>query len=194
MAKNNPKIAPAPQSPSKPKLNNFFTKKTEHIPEAKRLEKSTTKYIFMPGKAEQNRAILKQISREILFEGIHKDLLFNTVTKALSAAKEKHEKLALFTIFEITIPDNKFNLINNHYMFNLKDYITSTLNVKVKDGNVESVELPAESANQKSNVKSKAEPSQSSLPGGVSEKSQVEIDDIDFSPEDMPSRRNSGKP
>ncbi len=195
--KNNAKVVPVLEQPPKTKRNNFFTKNPEIITplaETKPLEKTTTKYIFMPGKAEQNRASLKQISREILFEGIHKDLLFNTVTKALSAAKEKHENLALFTIFEITIPDTKLNLANNHYMFNLKDYITSTLNVKTKNGKaIESVELPPESFKREKNVKSKTEPSHSSIPGGVSEKSQVAIDDIDFSPENMPSRPSSGK-
>jgi hypothetical protein len=195
--KNSPKVAPVPGHSPKPKFNNFFTKKAENPPaneEAKPLEKTTTKYIFIPGKAEQNRASLKQISREMLFEGIHKDLLFNTVTKALSAAKEKHENLALFTIFEITIPNAKLNLQNNHYMFNLKDYITSTLNVKTNDGKVESVELPAESTKQGKNVKSKPEPSYSSMPGAASEKSQVALDDIELSPENMPSIPNSRKP
>jgi hypothetical protein len=191
------KIAPAPDHPPKPKINTFFAKTAELQERPKSAEKTSVKYIFIPGKAEQNRVILKQISTEILLEGIPKNELFNTVTKALSAAKEKHKNLALFTVFEITIPDNKLRLEDNNYKFNLQDHITATLNVQTKDGKViESVELPAESQKAGKSNKSKAEFSHS-LPGGISEKSQIDmedIDDIDFSPENMPTSPSPRKP
>jgi Ser-tRNA(Ala) deacylase AlaX len=196
--RNSNKIAPASDLPPKPKINTFFAKTSEPQERPKSAEKTTVKYIFIPGKAEQNRAMLKQITTEILFEGIYKNELFNTVTKALSAAKEKHKNLALFTVFEITIPENKLKLEGENYKFNLQDYITSTLNVQTKDGKViESVELPAESPKAEKNAKSKTEFSQSSVPGAISEKSQIgvdDIDDIDFSPEKMPESPSSRKP
>ncbi len=189
------KVAPASDQPPKPKINTFFAKtaapNSQERP--KSAEKTTIKYIFIPGKAEQNRALLKEISTEILFKGIHKNELFNTVTKALSAAKEKHKNLDLFTVFEITIPENKLRLEGDNYKFNLRDYITSTINGQQdKDGKVKAVELPAESPKTEKNHKLKIEFSQSTLPGAINEKSQIgmdDIDDMDFSAENMPSPR-----
>jgi hypothetical protein len=195
--KKSKKVAPAPDNRPAPKINTFFAKSSERQESPKSTEKTVVKFIIIPGKAEQNRAILKQISTEMLITGIPKNELFNTVTKALSSAKEKHKNLALFTVFEITLPENQLRLIDDNYKFNLQHYITATLNVQTKDGKViESIELPAESSKAGKSNKSKTEYSQS-LPGGVSEKSQINIDDmddIDFSPENLPSSPSSRKP
>jgi hypothetical protein len=192
--KKSVKVAPASDHPPKPKINTFFAKSTEPLKRPKSAEATIVKYIFIPGNAQQNRAILQQISTEMLVEGIHKNELFNTVTKALSSAKEKHKNLALFTVFEITIPNNKLRLEDDNYKFNLKDYITSTLNVQTKNGKViESVELPAEPSKAGKSTELKTKFSQS-LPGEISEKSQIGIDDIDFSPENMPSSPRPRKP
>jgi hypothetical protein len=170
--KKSVKVAPASDHPPKPKINTFFAKSTEPLERPKSAEATIVKYIFIPGKNE----------------------LFNTVTKALSSAKEKHKNLALFTVFEITIPNNKLRLEDDNYKFNLKDYITSTLNVQTKNGKViESVELPAEPSKAGKSTELKTKFSQS-LPGEISEKSQIGIDDIDFSPENMPSSPRPRKP
>jgi hypothetical protein len=168
-----------------PVKNNYFSDKSKPTatiiirPKAP-AEKLITKYIWMVGNVAQNRAALNNISIAFDDDGIKKELMFNKINSALIDAKQNYQNHML-TIFEVAIPESKLNNKGEYANFFLSNYITSTIDVQTKNGNVvKSVEIAPEAANQQ--ILTSISPS---MPGEYD--SEASMSDIHLSPEDMPS-------